>query len=388
MAFDRLDLNSARNHYQQVTRIDRDSEFRYDAESQLQKITTYQQVENQITRLERTLKQQIDRDLEAARQDTSGTQSRSRGLLNALQQVTGGNSFEFETFRTWAMQKDSSEQVEEYLDKLFHKAEILIFDLGQISAGLELAERLAESGIDRNITAKTLLLEAYVHEQLLNNQQQAEDYYSRLESDYEDTETAREYFAVDETEPAAEDMVHQVPDSAKQAFARADSLIAGKAYRESLNQLKQIYDNHPESYIGGKALFTVAWLFDEKIANLDSAIHYYGEFSQNFPEHPAYNQALSNSDRLKTVQRLLAMEAERKNQEQEQADETRELMREEVRREPEAVNPRQPSEENPEASRQRLLEREAREPGQGPPPVPNPAFPDTSGGSSPNQLPR
>lgn len=383
MAFDRLDLNDARNHYQQVTRIDRDSDFRYDVESQMQKITTFQQVENQISRLERLLKQEIDKDLEAARQDTSGNQARSSGLLNALQQVTGGNSFEFETFRTWAMEKDSSEQVREYLDKLFHKAEILIFDLGQIESGLALADKLANSGIDRNITAKTLLLEGYVHDQLLNNQQQAEEYYRRLASEYGETETAREYFAEDTPEPAGEE-INTVPAAAKQAFATADSLVAAQAYRESLDQLKQIYSQYPESSLGGKALFTVAWIFDEKIANLDSAIYYYNEFTQNFREHPAYNQALSNSDRLKTVQRLLAMEAERKNQNQEQDDETRELMREEVRREPEAINPGQQSEESGETSRQRLLERERVEPGQGPPPVPNPAFPDTTGGGRPD----
>ena len=72
-------------------------------------------------------------------------------------------------------------------------------------------------------------------------------------------------------------------DSATEFFTSGTELRKQSMFKESITEFKNCYNYFPENSLAPKSLYTIAWLYENKIENLDSALFYYRLLQEKYP---------------------------------------------------------------------------------------------------------
>lgn len=72
-------------------------------------------------------------------------------------------------------------------------------------------------------------------------------------------------------------------DSAKEYFKSGTDLRQQKMFRESINEYKNCFQYFPENSLAPKAVYSVAFIFENGLNKLDSALYYYKLLQEKYP---------------------------------------------------------------------------------------------------------
>lgn len=72
-------------------------------------------------------------------------------------------------------------------------------------------------------------------------------------------------------------------DSAKEYFRSGTELRRQKMFKEAIKEYLNIYNYFPEDNLSPKSVYSVAWIYENGLKNLDSALYYYKLLQEKYP---------------------------------------------------------------------------------------------------------
>ena len=166
---------------------------------------------------------------------------------------------------------------EKGLEALFNLAELYLFNFSEIDSALATYQKALDMGNDTDYAPKALYAIGLIYADSLQNADAARGIFQRLIDAYPQVSYAQ---------LAKERIQHQRTDDAlaEARFLEAETLRReGMPPDEALNILRQIASEYPQSFYAPKALYTVAWIYENERQNLDTAREYYQKLVNDYP---------------------------------------------------------------------------------------------------------
>ncbi|MBU0474776.1 MAG: tetratricopeptide repeat protein [Bacteroidetes bacterium] len=73
-------------------------------------------------------------------------------------------------------------------------------------------------------------------------------------------------------------------DPALEKYQVAELLLDGEKYYDAIEQLNAVYKEFPESEYSPKALYSIGWIYENKLADFDGAVIYYDTLKVKYPK--------------------------------------------------------------------------------------------------------
>ncbi|MGB9702984.1 MAG: tetratricopeptide repeat protein [Candidatus Kapaibacteriota bacterium] len=83
-------------------------------------------------------------------------------------------------------------------------------------------------------------------------------------------------------------------DTVQELFDSGTELMLNKEYQYSINQFTTLLQKFPNNKLEPRTLYSVGWLYERKLKNYDSALHYYKQLISKYPTS-VYAQDVKNS---------------------------------------------------------------------------------------------
>lgn len=319
--FTAQDYSQAKTNYQQVARADRSSEYTDSAQVKIRIITNLEELQRTRNRLARQIvssRQQTPRPGPGSDTRVAARAKPKNPAVNEPSRVAGAGKQEptvpgesvpekqtsADRIFAMAVRRDSlPEQFDDYVQTIYRIAEIYIFDLDRPAVGLSMADTVAQMTPDREMAAKTRLLQWFAYEHVLQQHDQANSLRQAILQKYGDTESAQSLEVKSgQREPAT------APDilGPAQLYRQADSLIIAEQYRPALDLLHQIHRDFPQSRFGAKALYARGWIYENRLMDLDSALATYTRFQAEYPHHNLNKRVNDRIEQLQAIKSALA----------------------------------------------------------------------------------
>jgi outer membrane protein assembly factor BamD (BamD/ComL family) len=179
-------------------------------------------------------------------------------------------------------------------EALFSIAEIYLFSLGEVDSALSAYERVLARPDTNELTAKALYGMALIYADSLDNQVESTRLFQKLISDYPVTP-----YAIDARERVNEDRSDDILAEAR--YIEAEALKdEGADPQEVLTILNQVTEEYPASLYAPKALFAMAWTYENDLANPDVATKQYERLVETYP---LTNFAEISKDKIKSIKK-------------------------------------------------------------------------------------
>jgi len=307
--YERMEYADARESFRQVSMSDRESSYIESARERMRVIDRLQAVRKQRVAFEELFTEKYNTYQEVVSNSGSvapqTSETESKNSAGSMQSELGTMS---SGMLDWIADNDTLAQKAEYVEILYQEAELYIFEIHRPEHGIEILDNITTITSDEELVAKTYLLKTYTYENVLDRPGLAADYREKLAQEYSGTQAARSLNAGPDDTIESLRVFSSEYLEAKALYKRADTLIASQQFRQALPVLREASRRYPDTEYGAKALFTVGWIWDESLHNLDSALVAYEQFQQRYPDHIRSEEVASRLNQLNNIQSYLVQE--------------------------------------------------------------------------------
>lgn len=162
------------------------------------------------------------------------------------------------------------------IEALFNVAEIYLLSLGEVDSALSTYERILARE-DSTATPKALYGMGVIQADSLGNETAADSLFKRLVDEYPVTP-----YAVDARRRIGRNRSDDVLAEAR--YIEAETLKAeGADPSDVITILRQVTDEYPSSLYAPKALFALAWAYENDVEDLEAAAEHYGQLASRYP---------------------------------------------------------------------------------------------------------
>ncbi len=351
-AFARNQYDDAKQMFSAVKRMDSKSEYADRAERQIEIINAFSRLKNERQNLEKQIVKKYTQFMHPESANDSTASDTTKSLLKGLIDKATESDYSFQDAYSWVENQDSLTVLPDYLEVLYQILEYYYYDLKQPHSAKTLADSLVDLAHTNEFKAKVRALQAQAARTVLNDSDRAEQIENTLIERYPETSIANHLTGMVIESPKDSLLIDGKPLA--QRYASADSLISGGFYTEAIHRLNTIHQLYPNSRYGEKAQYSIAWIYDNRLMQLDSALANYNRYKNEYPDGQMSPEVDSRLAKLQMIQSALARaeESDQPSQHAERANtESQPAIPDSVVSE--SQNPEPVSEANPETEVQK-----------------------------------
>ena len=268
------DFDSAKSFYQKVPQEFRNSEFKDDADERVKILTLYQKIERDImtdlTELNE-LEEVSEEESEPAQEDSSDTtaqESPVNGQRNSRQQP----------------KKKSASEIKKSLEKnIFEKAEFFLLTLARYDSAEVTYNKFIKISDDSILVPKAQYALYYIYAHELNSPQKADSIKEIILNKYPLSPYADFFNAKHKVN---ENDVKEVSPY-QSLYLRGEEMISNQRYRNAIDLFNQIAEQDSGSLLAEKARYATAWIYENKLKDIQNAITAYKTLAKEYPNTEA-----------------------------------------------------------------------------------------------------
>jgi len=303
-AFARNEYDEAKQNFSNVKRMDNNSKYARRADRKIETINDFSKLTNQRDNLEASLIELYRNAMNPSSETDSTADDTTKSLFKGLIDNATEEKYSFQDAYPWISQQDTLESFNEYLEVLFQIVEYYYYDLGQPQVANTLADSLVNMASNNEFKAKVRALQAQVARRVTRQPERAQQIETDILNNYPETSIAKH---LDGSEPQVmRDSLFIDGKPLVDKYDEADSLITQGEYEKAVEYLRKIHAEFPESKYGIKAQYGIAWLYDSRLMQLDSATANYQQFQEEYPDNNMTPEVQQRLSKLKSVQANLA----------------------------------------------------------------------------------
>ena len=277
----------------------------------------------QIAMIEHEVRRNNEKALELFAQARK-ERSTSEAALKAREMET--TLFELDRFK-----KRGEKESKRGNEALFNVAEIYLFSLGEVDSALSTYERVLARA-DSNFTPKALYGIGLIQADSLGNAHEANKIFNQLVEEYPVTP-----YAVDARRRLGQDRSDNILAEAR--FIEAETLKSeGASPNDVVDILRQVTDEYPNSIYAPKALYALAWAYENDLDDPDSATTQYERLVDTYPFSEFAELSEDKVKQIKKEARDRVRQKERAEREAKKAEEAEQKASEEARKTAEATS--------------------------------------------------
>ncbi len=154
-------------------------------------------------------------------------------------------------------------------------------DISEIDSALYHLHLIAERCKQTDLAPKSIYLIAHIYQEYITEPDSSKKFYDYLLEQYPETSFAQA--AWEETgntgkfNKEKEKILEEFISIEKTAHDNGD-------YEEAISAFLEFAEKHPESDLAPKSLFSIAWIYREKLNDLEKAIKYYKYLAENYED--------------------------------------------------------------------------------------------------------
>lgn len=177
----------------------------------------------------------------------------------------------------YTKQAEKVEDPQKALGPLFDLAELYLFNLGEPDSALSIYQRVLSLTDTTDLAPKVHYAIGLIYADSLKNETAAREHFQQLLDQHPNTPYAVEARTRLNQKRADDDL-------AKTRFLQAENLIAeGTSTRDILPIYRQIADEYPNSLFAPKALFALAWTYENDLDEREQAKTIYEQVQERYP---------------------------------------------------------------------------------------------------------
>ncbi len=177
----------------------------------------------------------------------------------------------------YTKQAEKVEDPQKALGPLFDLAELYLFNLGEPDSALSIYQRVLSLTDTTDLAPKVHYAIGLIYADSLKNETAAREHFQQLLDQHPNTPYAVEARTRLNQKRADDDL-------AKTRFLQAENLIAeGTSTRDILPIYRQIVDEYPNSLFAPKALFALAWTYENDLDEREQAKTIYEQVQERYP---------------------------------------------------------------------------------------------------------
>lgn len=177
----------------------------------------------------------------------------------------------------YTKQAEKVEDPQKALGPLFDLAELYLFNLGEPDSALSIYQRVLSLTDTTDLAPKVHYAIGLIYADSLKNETAAREHFQQLLDQHPNTPYAAEV-------RTRLNQKHADDDLAKTQFLQAENLIAeGTSTRDILPIYRQIADEYPNSLFAPKALFALAWTYENDLDEREQAKTIYEQVQERYP---------------------------------------------------------------------------------------------------------
>ncbi len=177
----------------------------------------------------------------------------------------------------YTKQAEKVEDPQKALGPLFDLAELYLFNLGEPDSALSIYQRVLSLTDTTDLAPKVHYAIGLIYADSLKNETAAREHFQQLLDQHPNTPYAAEA-------RTRLNQKHADDDLAKTQFLQAENLIAeGTSTRDILPIYRQIADEYPNSLFAPKALFALAWTYENDLDEREQAKTIYEQVQERYP---------------------------------------------------------------------------------------------------------
>jgi len=305
-AFARNEYDEAKQNFSNVKRMDNNSRYARRADRQIEILNDFSKLTNQRDNLESSLIELYRNAMNppAESDGTAADTTKSKSLLKGLIDKATEEKYSFHDAYPWISQQDTLESFREYLGVLYQIVEYYYYDLGQPHEANTLADSIVSMATNNEFKAKVRALQAQAARRIMHQPERAQQIETNILDKYPETLIAAHLAGIEKQAP--QDSLFFDGKPLADTYAAADSLIGAGEYQKAIEHLRSLHAKFPESTFGIKAQYGLAWLYDSRLMQLDSAIANYQRFQTKYPDNKMIPEVQRRLSRLNAVQTALA----------------------------------------------------------------------------------
>ena len=273
MEFAYADLDSAKGLYQRVGKEYRDSEYNEDADARVRILTSYQKI---VSSIEQDLadlhnlttgpdeEELIPEDSSAVEPDKDTKNGKKEGKKEKA--------------------KRSESEIKKSLGKnIFAKAEFFLLTLATYDSAAAGYTRFIQSSEDSILVPKAQYALYYIYAYELNIQDKADSIKQIILDKYPLSPYAAFFTAQDNTIRTEE----QEESPYKYLYLQGEAMMYDERYPEAIDFFNQIAEEDSGSALAQKARYATAWIYENKLEDIQNAITAYAVLAKEYPNTEA-----------------------------------------------------------------------------------------------------
>jgi len=273
MEFAYSDLDSAKSLYLRVGKEYRDSEYKVDADDRAKIITAYQRIEKDI--------EQDRIDLAALTAESEEQDSLSESI-NEDEMGENGDP-DPEKDKKSKVKRSEKEILLSLQRHNFAKAEFFLLTLTNYDSAAVAYMKFIEDSEDSLLVPKAHYALYYIYWYELNDQQKADSLKQIILNDYPDSPYA--VFLTNQDKLTIKQENKESPY--KFIYLQGEAMMSDKRYPEAIDYFNQIAEEDSGSELAQKARYATAWIYENKMDDIESALSAYTVLAAEYPNSEA-----------------------------------------------------------------------------------------------------
>ncbi|RKY56027.1 MAG: hypothetical protein DRP89_02205 [Candidatus Neomarinimicrobiota bacterium] len=267
-----------------VTKEDSKSKFALEAKQKSLEIKRFFKVKKEMDALVNQISE-INNTMTESKDETSGVideDIRPEDLKKAIEKQEMEKRKQIDTLAVFA----------DYYEKIYEMAELYYFNFQQIDSAVVNFEKISHSELYNPYVDKALYALYYIYD---NEGDSITAYFYKdvLKEQYPDSP----YFAYIEQN---EIIMPKMERDAEYLYLKAENCFDSNP-DSAITLLTSIHDSYPLSLYGEKSVLGVAWLYQNRIFDIDNAILWYKSFMDFYPDSPFFPYAEGEYNELNGI---------------------------------------------------------------------------------------
>ena len=268
------DFDSAKSLYQKVGQEFRNSEYKDDADERVKILTSYEKIERDIktdlTELN-DLAEVSDEEIEQAQEDSSDITA----IETTINRQRNGKP---------QPKKRSESEIKKSLEKnIFAKAEFFLLTLARYDSAEVTYNKFIKISEDSILVPKAQYALYYIYAHELNSPQKADSIKKIILNKYPLSPYA-DFF--NEHNKVKENEVKEISPY-QSLYLQGEAMISNERYHNAIDLFNQIAEQDSGSLLAEKARYVAAWIYENKLKDIKSAITAYTTLAKEYPNTKA-----------------------------------------------------------------------------------------------------
>jgi TolA-binding protein len=279
MEFAYSDLDSAKSLYLRVGKEFRDSEYKVDADNRAKIITSYQKI---ISDIEKDLS-----DLATLRTESEDQDSLSESIIDEETQENGEVTPEKD--QKSKVKRSEKEILLSLQRHNFAKAEFFLLTLANYDSAEAAYMKFIEESKDSLLVPKAHYALYYIYWYEINDQRKADSLKQIILTDYPESPYAA-YLTNQEKLTQSQD---NEESPYKFIYLQGEAMMSDERYPEAIDFFNQIAEEDSGSELAQKARFATAWIYENKMDDIEGAVSAYTVLAAEYPNSKAGKIAIN-----------------------------------------------------------------------------------------------